>query len=76
MAKSANKVRRPRRDTAMLVPGGLQMAGEALNIFGRLPAALHLLYYVGTLPFVIAWSWHLGRPPIGFKNSTCWRCMR
>ncbi|MDD2600268.1 MAG: hypothetical protein PHO37_13755 [Kiritimatiellae bacterium] len=54
MAEKAKTLRRSRRDSEMLVPSGLQMAGEALNIFGRLPAALHLLYYVGTLPFVIA----------------------
>jgi hypothetical protein len=30
---------------------GLQVAGEALTIFGALPLEIHLLYYLGTLPF-------------------------
>ncbi len=34
--------------------GGLQTAGAALNVFGALPLETHALYYVGTLPFVVA----------------------
>jgi len=54
MSKAAQTIRRPRRKSEMPVQSGLQMAGEALNIFGRVPSSLHLLYYTGTLPFVIA----------------------
>jgi len=54
MSATAKARRSPRRRSEIAVPGGLQMAGEALNTFGRIPPSLHLLYYAGTLPFVIA----------------------
>ncbi len=54
MVSAAHTIRGRQRKKELPVPGGLQMAGEALNIFGRIPPAVHLLYYTGTLPFVIA----------------------
>jgi len=36
------------------VESGLQIAGQALHVFSRVPLSIQLLYYIGTLPFVLA----------------------
>jgi hypothetical protein len=45
--ESARRVKQRARQEAT----GLQVAGEALTIFGAMPLEIHLLYYLGTLPF-------------------------
>ena len=42
---------RPAKPRVRSEAAGLQVAGEALTIFGAMPLEIHLLYYLGTLPF-------------------------
>lgn len=51
MNSDATEIARREKKRVKTAESGLLVAGDALSIFGSLPLELHLLYYVGTLPF-------------------------